>query len=846
MSFDWQTEEDAAWEAQQPPAAGSDRPAARRRWLLLFGALALVVVGGVLLWREAQQRVAAAEAQIMEAVLVSDGIARRAAAEGDRELLRSVLSGRDGSWLQTQYDLLKEDLLFGDVTRPLKLRPETEAEPARTVDVNADLNEVVVTTEQVYRPEGSGEAITLQHTYIYRRGRDRWLLAPPLRDFWGGWGSVRHPHLTLTYPDRDESVARRLAADLDGHLQELCAAYPRLSCPGDLHLRLRLETDPDSLLALTEPGLGLGRQRSLSLPSPTLVGLPAGDAAYLALLRGYAAPVVTAAVAEAVGYECCAHVLFFEAAVNAQLARMGLRPWPMNLERYLAAADGLEEPETLRRLWEWPFLAANVEAERWQAHALVEMIVDGRPVDSVTTLQEAILSEPDMAGWVNAVTEFSSVLGMYEGWRSFIFERISALQTMPPLPEQELLAACTEGGTAVVQRYDPARDHWPETPALSGYGFGLLFPLGDDNGVLLTGRRAGSSQAQTLLWRPGNQRALSLAQVGGWFYLSRDNGDLSLVPGDVAPGETLLVPAGPVEDPQGQYAPVRVYDQAGSARTPALLDLESCEAPARCRWQFISSIPIWSPDGKHRLVVNGRALLLLGERDSRTWEPVAVGRSPFWLAEDVYGYVAPGGRLVVRRVGETARRTVLDVEDILPYLSDFDRSRPVEMAAAIAGPPGSGLLALIVGYEDQPARYLFLLRRPADPDVWLTEDVRPEEVTLLLHSNVLILRNALPSFSPDGRWLVVHLAGEAASRSQFRLFDAQTGEEVLGGPAPALPGIYDWSVDGRWLARWRGQGVAELISPAGGANGGPYRRFVQPPFRFPSSGECTSLAWINR
>jgi len=846
MSFDWQTEEDADWEAQQQVVSGAERRIPGRRWLLLVGVLASIIAVGVLLWREARQRVEAAEARITEAVLASDSIARRAAAEGDRELLRSVLSGRDRSWLQTQYELLEQGLLFGDVTRPLSLRPVTDSQLERTVDVDADLDEVVVTAESVYRPAGDGGAITLRHTYVYRQGRDRWLLAPPLRDYWGDWGSVRYPHLTLTYPERDEPVARRLAADLDGHLQEICATYPKLSCPEDLHLRLRLETDPDSLLALTEPGLGLGRQRGVSLPTPTLVGLPAGDAAYRALLRGYAAPVVTAAVAEAVGYECCARVLFFEATVNVQLAQMGLRPWPLTLDRYLAAADVLEGPDTLRRLWQWPFLTSDVEAERWQAHALVEMIVGTGQANSFDELQEAMLSQPSVFAWINAATDSSSLLSLYEGWRSFIFERVVALQAVPPLPEQGLLAACNEGGTAVVQRYDPARDRWLETPGLTGYGFGLLFPLGDDQSVLLTGRQAGSNQGQTLLWRPGGQRVLSQAQVGGWFYLSRDDGEWNIVPGDVGPGETFLVPAGPADDPKGQYVPVRVYGDAGGSRTPALLDLDSCTTPAGCRSQFISSVPVWSPDGEHMLVVNGRALLLLGERDSRSWEPVAAGRSPFWLDDDVYGYVTPGGRLVVRRVGETARRTVLDVEDIVPFLTDFDGSRPVDLAAAVAGPPGSGVLALVVGYEDQPASYLFLLQRSGDSQVWLTVDPKPEELALLLQSDVVIFRDALPSFSPDGRWLVAHTGGGTETGPQFWLFDVETAEELLVGPAPGLPGVYDWSTGGRWLARWRGQGVAELIAPEGGADGVPYRRFVEAPFRFPSSGECTSLAWIDR
>ena len=845
MSFEWQTEEDADWEAERP-AEEPGRAAVGRHSLLLFGALAVIVVAGILLWREAQRRIETAEARVAEAVLASDSIARRAAAEGDRELLRSVLSGRDRAWLQTQYDLLEEGLLFADAAQPLGLRPVVDAEPVSTVEVDADLNEVVVIAEQLYRPDGDGETVALRQTYVYRQGRDRWLLAPPLDDFWGGWGSLRHSHLTLTYRERDEAIARRLAADLDDRLSDLCGTYPKVSCPEDLHLHVRLETDPDSLLALTDPGLGLGRRRRLSLPAPTLVGLPAGDGAYEALLRGYATPVVTAAVAEAVGYECCGRRLFFEAAVNWQLAEMGLRPWPLNLGRYLAAADGLEGPDELRRLWQWPFLAANVEAERWQAHALIELAMTADQAESIAALQEAILAEASVVGWTHAATSFSSVLALYENWRSFIFERIATLQTAPALPKQDLLAACSEGGTAVVQRYDPVRERWPATPAFSGYGFGVLFPTWGDGGVLLTGRQAGSSQAQTMLWRPGTQRVLSLADVGGWFYLSRGEGDWNLVPGEVESGQSLLVPAGAVEDPQGQYAPVRVYDENGGSRTPALLDLESCRADGDCRWHFISSIPVWSPDGDHMLVVNGRALLLLGGRDGRSWEPVAAGRSPFWLANDVYGYVTPGGRLVVRRVGETARRTVLDAEDLLPFLSDLNPSRPVELVAAVAAPPGTGVLALVVGYEEQPARYLFLLQRPPDSDVWLTAEPRPEELTLLLGANQHIFRNALPTFSPDGRWLVVHTAGGTESQPRFWLFDVQTRERLLVGPAPGLPGIYDWSSDGRWVARWRGQGVAELIAPAGAQDGDPYRRFVQPPFRFSSSGECTSLAWINR
>ena len=846
MSFEWQTEEDGDWKVQEAAAAGLEEPAGGRRWLLLIGALVLMVAAGVLVWREARQQVDAAEARIMEAVLASDDVARGAAVEGDRELLQSVLSARNRGWLQTQYELLEQGLLFGDVAQVLNLRPAAGDQPERTVEVDAELDEVVVTAEQAYQAREDGSTVTLQHTYVYRQGRDRWLLSPPLRDFWGEWTSVRHRYTTFSYPGRDEAVARRLAADLDEHLQEACTTYPKLSCDENVHLRVRFETDPDSLLALTEPGLGLGRQRRLSLPTPTLVGLPVDEAAYKALLRAYAAPVVTAAIAEAAGYECCTHVLFFEAAVNVQLAEMDIRPWPVTLDGYLAAADGLEDVDQLRRLWQWPFLAANVEVERWQAHALVEMMVTRGGTGPVTALQQAMLVEPGIDGWMRAATDFSSIVRMYEEWRTFIFKRIVALQMAPPPPQQELLAACHEGDSAVVQRYDPARDRWAQRPALSGYSFGALFPIGDDEGVLLTGRRAGSNQGQMLLWRPGSQRVLSQAQVGGRFYLSRGDGGWGVAPGDVVSTESLLVPAGSADDPLGQYAPVRVYDEGGVSRTPALLDLESCATSGGCRWRFISSVPVWSPDGEHMLVVNGRALLLLGARDGRSWEPVAAGRSPFWLSDDVYGYVTPEDRLVVRRVGERARQTVLDVEEVLPFLKDINLSRPVEVVAAVAGPPDSGALALVVGYEEQPARYLFLLQRPADPEIWLTADVRPEEMTLLLESNYLIFRNALPSFSPDGLWLAVHSLGGGGSGSKFWLFDARTGEEVLAGPAPDVPGIYDWSLDGRWLARWRGRGVVELIAPDSGPDGESYRRFVTAPLRIPSRGECTSLAWINR
>jgi hypothetical protein len=206
-----------------------------------------------------------------------------------------------------------------------------------SLDFSPDLLSAELVTSQAYTftlPNGTLQSTTLQQMAVYRRGSQRWLYAPPESDFWGITADYERDAVTAVYPLRDETLVQRLAIDLEQILGQLCRTLDGIDCPADLSVRLNFSPDADALLELADPRSLWRGGSNVTLPTPTLVGLPVDEAGYQALLRGYARQMVTAVVTELVDWQCCQGAPFHQALLDYELAQLGLATWPVTQADY--------------------------------------------------------------------------------------------------------------------------------------------------------------------------------------------------------------------------------------------------------------------------------------------------------------------------------------------------------------------------------------------------------------------------------------------------------------------------------------------------------------------------------
>lgn len=821
MGFEWRTvdEGEAVWrENVRPQDAVRDR---RRPWLLLPALLALVTLAGYFLWNGAQQRSAAATKEVTADARSSYELGRRAAERTDWELFRSVLSGRDPRWTDVQTALLEEGLLFEEALRPFHLQPLPGDAEAITATVSPDLREVILFAERAFRAVGQEETARLRQPLIFRRGAQGWLLSPPDRAFWGEWRRQGGRRLTLIYPERDEALALRILSDLDEALAGVCTRLQELSCPSSFNLTVRLQSDPASLLSLSDSVLALRSGRWLDLPSPSLIGQPANEAGYQALRRGYATAAVTAAIAALIDYDCCEHVLFMQATVDWQLSELGIRPWPLTLKRYVMVADFLDRSTQLRQLWYRARLAGAAEAERWQAHTMVELLLAGDDgASSAAALQRGIVQAGDVLQWLRLTTHFRDLDTLYAAWRPLLFERIHALQEAPLPPSEDLLLVCRAGEVFEAQRYDPAAGEWSPI-SLGGDNFYMFVPLPGDASVVLSGWHGGDAAVPTVLWQAGETIPLRHPIPGRYF--------IPAVP----------MAAARMMDPQGRYLPAWVAEPGNFTSELVLLDLDGCR-DGRCEWLPAPGVPLWSADGA-RLLAARSGNIWLGMRGERL-RMIAQGHSPFWLDATAYGYLS-GGYLILAHVdGDHPYLTL----DLAAFLAEADIGGSAVVNYVLADPGGSGALVLFGDGAGNRENVVLLLQREGEQAEWIERPPKPADVAVLLRTTDTVFGPLLSAFSPDGRWLSVQVAGEGRTRGDFLVYDRLRRQVVasprksrltFSGYFPAQN--YDWTAGGDWLARWA-DGHIDLIAP----EYGPYRRFVTLPPSLAGSRNCPSLAWI--
>lgn len=798
LMLDWRTEEEE-WDEATPTPPTPAKPA--RRWPFWLLLVALLLAGSGLSYRQITGHLAQVDEDITADIATSHALLTTAQTRGDWELLQSILSGRDRGWVEGQRLLMQEGHLFDRQPFGLAYVGGADATADLHTNLSADLNEAELTQLLTYRPQWFNEtdaAIRLEQTWYYRRGDNRWLLAPLPADFWGEWRINQSQRLTLAYPARDAELVERLLSDLDAELVRACQTLANLGCPADFNLYLRFDTNPVTLARSADPAVMLHRVGTLDLPTPSLIGRPQDEAAYQWLKQGYAAHLIAAAITELVGYRCCEQGLFHQALLDHQLDTLGLRPWPLTAESY---ATLLNEPvigvQRMDPLWSARPQAA-MTPERRQVLAAVDYWLQDETAVSAE-MQRHLQVASGYWSWSRRYGGDTRSFLVQRDWLAFVQHQAAAANPpRPDWPEQDIQLMCKDGPSmyAHLYRYDVANNTWQQEIQQKQLLF--MAPLPGSGGVLLQ-ERIQLSGMRNIIWENGIQRE-----------------------GFAQPLRGSIFRADPVAGPDERML-VYAYDFAARQSHFRLLNLTACDESG-CELIPLDAPPVWSPDGNAALLWQQRNAILLGDGQGQMERRLDQGAAPFWLDETTAGWITADA--VVTATPPDGTPTPL-----LP-LSRLQERVPAALAHLTLIWQG------IAAAENGRSLFLLAALEPHDPlrgvnGLLFQYDRVSDEVTLRWQVPHDVVPYYPLRFSPDGQWLL--LKSNGPRQYHFYLYHVESEQEriMTSNHMSAFPN-FDWSADGRWLLRLE-QGFVHLSAPAEG-----YQTLLLHDFN-----QCQFAAWVN-
>lgn len=820
--FEWQTEAEgeAHWspEARTPSAGRAIGP-----WVWLPVLAILAIVAAVLVRRELRQQVLAVEAEKKAEIRAAHLLAEDAAARGDHELFRGLLSGRDSLWVDAQMQRLEENLLFAQASRPLGFELVSSSTEA-SISLDPSQREALVTEEHRFRivePAGGTETVTMLQTFVYRRGEDRWYLSPPQEEFWGDWQAVGDGRLRSVFPEREAALVRRLHGALRASLEEFCGSpSPAVNCSELEPIRLRFSPRPESVLHLEEAAWTVDARSEIVLPAPTLLGSPAEDAGFRALSQAYARRVTATLMADLVDYRCCRRATAYSAALLRMQHQLGLSAWPLDAGARLRLLSDFATLHELEPAWNAPELGPRRASDQLLIYALIDYYVEERHVQAAD-LVAGIADGAAIDAW------FSGGAGKGEKvWRNYVFRTVSTAQEQMgqavDSPSQDLLLTCYSEGQSHLYRYGGATGE--VTKGIQGVGeaaaFYLLIPLPGDEHVVLAQSRSTPSAAPRL-WQGRDGVTLLKHPDRGHFF----------------------IPARPTFrrralDPDGRFLPTWIFDYGTSRVSAVLLDLASCQENCS-EWLELAddaTFPTWAPGGDDLLWTQNRRVMR-GHPDAA--KSVARGNTPFWLDDETYGYLSEG-TVFLAQPTDDRQKVLLTTEHLLAAIPEGGPGYGGSLNGIEAAPDGSGSLIFSVNGGNSGDNYLILLNGP-DTHRWQRGDRARKDLTVLLQTGADIYPPPYSGFSPDGRWFAARTRGNRGQEPQLLIYDLQAPDQ---GPRLRLPATrffesYDWSADGRWLARPMSNYVL-LAAPESGTF-----RYVFAPHSFNDWSECSSVAWIH-
>jgi hypothetical protein len=805
-NFEWYTDEDGDWEELAPPLPPPQ--AVRKRWFVWLVVLIVVTLATSTIYQRLNQRATEVGAIVADEVLSSHQLRQKAVITQDRELFDSILSGSNSSWMQAQQTLFEHHLTLD--RWPLGLELPTADAQLLAINPVPDLKaaELLVAQEYVIRqPDGVQTSVTLHRTDIYRRGQQRWLYAPPPQEFWGEWQTAGRRYLTLIYPQRDQTIAQQLLADFDNTISIYCE-QPQAHCPSDLRLLVRFDTNPQSLLDLSNLTTLWQSRSSLKLPTPSLIGMPIDEAGYQALLRGYSSQVVATTIQKTIGWPCCSQGLFHQALIDKQLSQMGLKSWPLAAEHY---ATLFQSPimgiDQLDRFWHEPPIVP-LSGSIWpQIYSAVDFILARVPGVSLPEIQRQLLAAGSYTDWLHNYLPAHSNTSLRDEWLHFAQSHLPA-ETAVPLPDQDILLLCRSATPGINQtslfRYNPQND--TINADLDRRHFLFMTPLPHDEGVLLHERQPLQNRTQLILWQNRQETVAADQSLStGLFHVEPISGALTLYSYDFAENQSLL-------------------DH---------LVLAACGADG-CPMQRLGGTPYWSPDGRHALLVTDQEHLWLADSNGHILHDIGTGTAPFWLNETHYGYAHVAGNLnripaelVVTAVTNNQQpQSWLALAELAPALPESVRLNQLTIRAIVAAPHNPDLLFIATNARPRRTNLRTLL---------FAYDQSTRQIKLIYSTRYTLGFYKPITFSADGNWLATTAFAHTNTLSELFLYHIPSGHAQILGSNHAFSALeYDWSADSQWLLRLE-NGFLHLIEPLSGAQ----KIFVH------DLPGCRFAAWVN-
>lgn len=865
MSFDWQTEEEGAWEEQVWQDEPETAVPPSRPWLTIVLIAVVVFAAGAFAYRQINQRLDETTTAVESDIFAAHNLLSRAAADQDADLGKTVLSGRDMGWSRIQSDLLSGGLFYEYPGLDLRL-PDGEAayaplfrEDERFIDLvlSPDLNEaeLIYARDFLALTDNGLKVVTLQQTAVYRRGETRWLLSPPLEQFWGDWQTHELENLTFIYPQRDEEIMQEIIAGLQTVWQESCDLLPELDCTANV--QIRFDTDAESLLESANPANLYDGNLRLDLPTPSLVGVPINNDGYEALRIAYGANLVSALIGNHLAYDCCRQAPIYQAMLTYQLSELGLAEWPVTEATYAELARSGVHTEMLYPYWNSTDFSLVQDEDSWQLFGFVDFLLKKHaPQTTPMILLEQMLRTRGFQPWLDdlakeAVVGFSrSVEAISRDWWFYALTQSEDLAVSGQLisfPEQNLQINCQTTlqmesevfPQTKLYRYEIDSDNWIEEFASPGMAF--FNPLPQDDGVILQLMEVSEEQYwQTLWWRDG--AGVEIKNAEGAFSISLGQ-----------------------MDPDGRFLLTYMGVDDEILPTSELVTLADCDNEL-CDSTPLAGTPYWSPNGQQILLtdrhlfdnqpylVDGRiitlnpnssiqpATLWLWSAQAASEDKIEVGDgvSPFWLTDELFGFIRSVPQTDLPLAQELVLMSPLDLEPqpvlqtavLQDKLPENDRRYPLLMRYAIAHPTDPNMLLLMASTQANDS-YIFQV------------NIQTQEASLLFQLDLSRGEHSL-SFSPDGRFLVATGAWWQETNRRdinlpfgvLHLYDWETAEHqtILINNDIFLPTFtFDWSLDGRWLAFTRDSNIITLLAPAY-----DYQQTI-----VHEAGNCSSLAWIN-
>ncbi|MFW6096811.1 MAG: hypothetical protein ACOC9Z_01985 [Chloroflexota bacterium] len=822
MNFNWRTDEELGPDPDASTGAAETRLRSRR--LLQVTVLLLVVmVAAAFLWRNINRQAERnREARELD-VRSSHTLALRAAAQGDKELLTTLLSGRDPRWTETQQQLLDQDLLFDGSATALGFEPTNQEVTVSGISWAPDLQEAYVTTRHAYTIAGgelNGEGAWLEQTHVYRRGAQRWLLSPPEEAFWGPRLSQSGQYVTVFYHERDAATVEVMLPILVEATVALCDELS-VPCSQEAPFEVHLDAEGDLLQRLQGDRYPRFLFGELSLPSPTLVGVGADEVSQKALAHGYAHYLLVAAAQRLLDFDCCRGGQFMD-VLGASLAHeLGYGPSPLRDVDYVEMVSSLRTLRELDQVWYGTYETPFTPSDRAQLAAFLEFLRRQSGASSAK-MQRVLVDAFGFWGWVQPFLELDVVAdrsGLEAAWRDFIFTQANVSQGIPDVrTKQTLKLICEdEEGQHALYAYDPLLERWTYEHDVRGRA-PLLAPTPGDDGVVLFDRNtADPSRLPARLLIEGKETPLS---------------------GDLAPAYSLP------SDPLGGYMPMwRVAQSGRTVDYALLLDLAQCDEEGRCPQRTLPGLPSWSPDGQQMAVWSpDSGFVTLVSRNFSRWQRSAIHSTqiPVWLDDGALALVPEGGaQIAIAEAGANGLSPVpgeslLSLDPVLAALEREADGRNWRFAQ-IYKLPGAKAIVGGVTLARSGTRHFFVAR--------FDEAWNLTEITPLTYVPQAVVSSPDTLISPDGAWLTMYVVPPMILEpAHFVMLNLESGEIVLDTlnalPQPAH--AHDWSADGQWLARV-GRYHVELSTPTGDRENPLLQKYVGS-----GSLQCESLAWVNR